>query len=78
MPNQLLLIKKELDAKVGTEIELTAFGTRNRKTTRRGILKETHHSVFVVELDEDTNAYSRVSYSYSDILTHAIDIAFVA
>lgn len=78
MPRQLLLIKQELDSKLGQEIVLTAFGGRKRKTERKGILRETYHSVFVVDLDKTQNKYDRVSYSYTDILTSAIQVSFSA
>ncbi|MFH7572444.1 Veg family protein, partial [Pseudomonas syringae group genomosp. 7] len=32
--------------------------------------------VFVVDLDQDENAFERVSYSYTDILTEAVEITF--
>jgi len=39
-------------------------------------LAETYPSVFVVELDQDENAFERVSYSYADILTKTVQITF--
>ena len=33
--------------------------------------------MFVVELDQDENAFERVSYSYTDILTEAVEITIV-
>ncbi|MDT3393486.1 MAG: Veg family protein, partial [Bacillota bacterium] len=43
---------------------------------RKGILHETYPSVFVVDLDQDENAFERVSYSYADLLTKTIKIEF--
>ena len=43
---------------------------------RSGILSETYPSVFVVELDQDENNFERVSYSYADVLTDAVEIVF--
>jgi uncharacterized protein Veg len=33
--------------------------------------------VFVIDLDQDENAFERVSYSYADILTEAVEITIV-
>ena len=45
-------------------------------TRRRGTLKETYPAIFVVDLDQDENAFERVSYSYADLLTKSIQITF--
>jgi len=55
---------------------LRANGGRRKTIERSGILAETYPSVFVVELDQDENAFERVSYSYADILTKTVQITF--
>ena len=40
-------------------------------------LSETYRAVFVVELDQEENAFERVSYSYADILTEAVEITIL-
>lgn len=77
MPITLESIKESLDCQLGKKIMLTAQTGRKRKTERRGVLTDTYHSVFVVELDQEENAFERVSYSYTDVLTHAVEIEFV-
>ncbi|MER1988188.1 MAG: Veg family protein, partial [Solibacillus isronensis] len=37
----------------------------------------TYHAVFVIELKQEDNACKRVSYSYTDILTEAVEITFL-
>ncbi|MDO4431709.1 MAG: Veg family protein [Aerococcaceae bacterium] len=76
MPKDLEAIKSLLDDNVGKEIVVIVQLGRNKKKKRRGILAATYHSVFVVDLDQDT-ALERVSYSYRDVLTHAIEVSFM-
>ncbi|MGY3778641.1 Veg family protein [Isobaculum melis] len=76
MPATLASIKKHLDCQLGKKIMLTAQVGRKRKTERKGILRETYPAVFVVDLDQRENAFDRVSYSYADILTQAVEIQF--
>ncbi|ANZ98584.1 MULTISPECIES: Veg family protein [Carnobacterium] len=76
MPITLASIKKNLDCQLGRKIMLTAQTGRKRKTERKGILRETYPSVFVVDLDQDENAFERVSYSYTDVLTQSVEIQF--
>lgn len=77
MPRDLVAIKSLLDDNLGEEIVVTIQMGRKKKRERRGVLKETYRSVFVVDLDQDDNNIDRVSYSYSDVLTHAIDVEFI-
>lgn len=76
MPNNLMEIKEQLEDHLGKKVMLTAQAGRKRKTERRGVLRETYHSVFVVDLDQEENAFKRVSYSYADVLTSSVEITF--
>lgn len=70
-------IKKGLEKQIGKRLELIANGGRRRTIVRSGVLSETYPAVFVVELDQDENAFERVSYSYADVLTEAVEINFI-
>jgi uncharacterized protein Veg len=74
MPKTLADIKKSLDMHLGKRLILKANGGRKKTVERAGILRETYHSVFVIELDQDEHSFERVSYSYADILTEAVEI----
>jgi len=73
----LIEIKQTLDGQIGKRLQLTANGGRRKTVIRSGVLADTYPSVFVVELDQDENAFERVSYSYADILTEAGEINFL-
>lgn len=55
---------------------LKANGGRRKTIERSGILAETYPSVFVIELDQEENAFERVSYSYADVLTETVELIF--
>ncbi|MBO8178318.1 biofilm formation stimulator Veg [Aeribacillus pallidus] len=76
MPKTLSDIKKALDSNLGKRLLLKANGGRRKTIERSGILTETYPSVFVVELDQDENAFERVSYSYADVLTETVQLTF--
>jgi uncharacterized protein Veg len=76
MPKTLASIKKSLDSNLGKKLMLKANGGRRKTIERSGVLAETYPSVFVVELDQDENAFDRVSYSYADVLTEAVELTF--
>ena len=76
MPTTLANIKTGLDGHIGDKLMVVAQAGRKKVTKRKGTLKETFPAVFVVDLDQDENAFERVSYSYADLLTKSIEIEF--
>ena len=76
MPITLASIKRKLDGKIGENLTVVAQAGRKKVTRRLGTLKETYPAIFVVDLDQDENAFERVSYSYADLLTKSIQITF--
>lgn len=76
MPKTLADIKKSLDSHLGERLQLKANGGRKKTVECTGVLCDTYRAIFVVELDQDDNTTKRVSYSYTDILTEAVEITF--
>ena len=70
----LMDIKRSLEAHDGEKIMLRANGGRRKTIERTGVLEETYPSVFIVKLDEEQNAFKRVSYSYADVLTDSVQV----
>lgn len=76
MAKTLTEIKQGLECQIGKRLTLKANGGRRKTIERTGILAETYPSVFIVELDQDENAFERVSYSYADVLTETVELNF--
>ncbi|SDC55774.1 Uncharacterized protein Veg [Pelagirhabdus alkalitolerans] len=77
MAKTLIEIKRTLDDQIGKRLKLVANGGRKRTVERYGTLEETYPSVFIVALDQQENAFERVSYSYADVLTETVELSFV-
>ncbi|WP_163539376.1 Veg family protein [Gracilibacillus sp. YIM 98692] len=77
MAKTLHEIKQGLEGYVGRRLKVKANGGRKKTIERYGTLAETYPSVFIVELDQDENAFERVSYSYADILTETVELNFM-
>ncbi len=73
----LVEIKQGLDGNVGKRLKIRANGGRKKTIERYGTLAETYPSVFIVELDQEENAFDRVSYSYADVLTETVELNFM-
>lgn len=67
-------IRASLEKHLGKKILLKANKGRKQIITKKGILEKVYPSVFVVRLDDEENGYSRVSYSYSDLLTSNVKL----
>ncbi|MRH44999.1 ABC transporter permease [Aquibacillus halophilus] len=77
MAKTLVEIKQGLDVQIGKRLKLKANGGRRKTIERFGTLAETYPSVFIVELDQQENAFERVSYSYADVLTETVELNFI-
>lgn len=73
----LVEIKRSLDGQIGKRLKLIANGGRRKTVERFGTLEETYPAVFIVALDQEENAFERVSYSYADILTETVELSFI-
>lgn len=81
LANNIMNIRQELSEQVGKEVKLTAYESRNRVIEHTGVLANTYPSVFIIDIGLeqepiDNATYSRVSYSYIDILTGSVELKF--
>lgn len=67
-------IRTSLERHLGKKILLRANKGRKQIVTKKGILENVYPSVFVVRIDDKINGCSRVSYSYSDLLTSNVKL----
>lgn len=67
-------IKKDLEVYVGEKIRLKANKGRKKILEREGVLESTYPNIFIVKLEESDQSERRVSYSYADLLTEAVEL----
>ncbi|HEX2953971.1 MAG TPA: Veg family protein [Bacillota bacterium] len=72
-PNSLERIRESLGGFVGQEIKIRANKGRKRVFEVDGVLEQTYPKVFVVRFNERA-IERRVSYSYADLLTEAVEL----
>jgi uncharacterized protein Veg len=72
--NVLGRIKSELEEYVGSKVRLTANQGRKKVMRAEGILEKTYPNIFVVRLNEDSDAVKRLSYCYADVLTNSVQL----
>lgn len=67
-------IREDLDLFVGKAIRIKANRGRKRVFEVEGILEQTYPKVFVVRFKE-RQVERRISYSYADLLTKAVELS---
>lgn len=70
----LYQIKKDIETCIGEKVQLKANKGRKKAFIREGVLENTYPSIFVVKFENDYETTRRVSYSYTDILTKAVEL----
>ena len=70
----IIEIKRTVEDYKGEKIQLKANKGRKKSFIKEGILENAYPSIFTVKFDNDYDMTRRVSYSYTDILTKAVEI----
>jgi len=66
-------IKRDLEPFVGDKIRLRANRGRKKVIEKTGVLESTYPNIFVIRLEEK-QVERRVTFSYADILTDAVQL----
>ncbi len=67
-------IRKNIEKHLGKKVVLKANKGRKKIVIRHGTIEKTYPSIFVVRVDDVHNNTTRVSYSYSDVLTSTVKL----
>lgn len=72
----LAQIRNDLEGYVGSRVRVRANKGRRRVVEREGTLERAYPNLFVIKLDEEHHG-RRISYTYADILTEAVELTVV-
>lgn len=71
---ELFQIKRDIEGCIGEKVQLRANKGRKKSFIREGVLENTYPSIFVVKFENEYDNTRRVSYSYTDVLTKAVEL----
>lgn len=76
MPSSQVLraIRENIDSHVGEKVRVRANKGRKQVVEKEGILEKTYPSIFVVKIEGKQIPMRRVSFSYTDVLTSAVEV----
>jgi len=72
--SDLVQIKKNIESCIGEKVQLKANKGRKKAFIKEGIIENSYPSIFIIKFENDYETTRRVSYSYTDILTKAVEI----
>lgn len=72
--SDLSQIRKNIEDCVGKKVQLKANKGRKKSFIKDGVLENTYPSIFIVKFENEYETTRRVSYSYTDILTKAVEL----
>lgn len=71
---ELLQIKKNIETCIGQKVQLKTNKGRKKAFIKEGVLENSYPSIFIVKFENEYETTRRVSYSYTDILTKAVEL----
>lgn len=70
----LFQIKRNIETCIGQKVQLKANKGRKKAFIREGVIENSYPSIFIVKFENDYETTRRVSYSYTDVLTKAVEL----
>jgi uncharacterized protein Veg len=72
--NDLFQIKKNIETCIGEKVQLKANKGRKKAFIKEGVIENSYPSIFIIKFENEYETTRRVSYSYTDILTKAVEL----
>lgn len=72
--SDLFQIKRNIETCIGEKVQLKANKGRKKAFIKEGIIENSYPSIFIIKFENDYETTRRVSYSYTDILTKAVEL----
>ena len=72
--SDLFQIKKNIETCIGEKVQLKANKGRKKAFIKEGIIENSYPSIFIIKFENEYETTRRVSYSYTDILTKAVEL----
>ena len=71
---ELFRLREDISKCIGSKIKLESNKKHNKSTVSEGVIANVYPSIFTVEMQEGTQASRTLSFSYTDVLTNAIEV----
>jgi len=72
--SDLFQIKKNIETCIGEKVQLKANKGRKKAFIKEGVIENSYSSIFIIKFENEYETTRRVSYSYTDVLTKAVEL----
>lgn len=70
----LFQVRKNVETFIGKKVQLRANKGRKSSNLREGVIENSYPNVFTVKFENEYEYTRRVSFSYTDLLTKAVEM----
>ena len=70
----LFQLRQDISRCIGSRVKLETNKRHNKSTVNEGVIANVYPSIFTVEMEEGNANNRTLSFSYTDILTNAVEI----
>ena len=67
-------VRKDIQKIIGSKVKLETNKGRHKSVVSRGIVSNVYPSIFTIQLNEGPDPSRKLSFSYTDVLTNAVEI----
>jgi len=72
--SDVCLVKRDIERTIGRRVILETNKGRHKSVVNEGVIANVYPSIFTVQLSERDGAARKLSFSYTDVLTNAVEI----
>ena len=75
--SDVLHVRNDIQKIIGSKVRLETNKGRHKSVVNRGVVSNVYPSIFTIQLSEGTGPSRKLSFSYTDVLTNAVEITLV-
>ena len=72
--NDVFHVRSDIQRIIGSKVRLETNKGRHKSVVDRGVIANVYPSIFTVQLSDGPNPSRKLSFSYTDVLTNAVEI----
>jgi len=72
--NDVFYVKRDIEKIIGSRVKLETNQGRHKSVVNEGVVTQAYPSIFTVQLFEGCEPSRKLSFSYTDVLTNAVEI----
>ena len=72
--NDVFHVRSDIQRIIGSKVRLETNKGRHKSVVDRGVIANVYPSIFTVQLSDGPDPSRKLSFSYTDVLTNAVEI----